>query len=427
MTTTSPTTADRRRDAPQDGPAWWWDSVVLLLAFPVALASFCVLVVGAALSGGLLVVVVGLPLGAATLLLARGFAALQRLGLRATGHDVPAPAYRPADLRRPRGWSVVLRDRQSWADLLHGVVSLPLATATWCLLVVWWSVALAGLSYPLYAWALPESEGETVVELLGMPTSVEQVVYVLLGALAAVSLPAVGRWSVLAHVALARTLLAGQGAAQLQRRLRQVSASRDSAVQAEASAMRRLERDLHDGPQQRLVRLTMDLSSAQRRLETDPESAKPLVAEALAQTREALTELRALSRGIAPPVLTDRGLAAALAGVASRSTVPVELDVRLGERERLPAHVESGAYFVVAEALTNVAKHSGASRARVRVDRSGPWLRVVVEDDGRGGAHPSKGHGLAGLAERTAALEGGLDVDSPEGGPTVLRAALPCG
>ncbi|RJK94348.1 sensor histidine kinase [Vallicoccus soli] len=428
MTSTTLPRGDLRSPAPGAGPerSWWWDSAYLLAAFPLAVTSFSVLVTGVAASAGLLVTLLGVPLGVLTLLAARWFAVAQRWGLRAAGHDAPEPPYAPLRLGTLRGWVEPLREGQLWRDLLHGLVSSPLATVTWSVLVTWWAGALGGLTYPLWVWAVPQ-DGETLFELLGLPTALEQVAYVLLGALFAVSLPVVSRGLATAHAALGRTLLTGQGAAELQRRLRQVSASRDSAVQAEASAMRRLERDLHDGPQQRLVRLTMDLSAAQRRLESDPETAKPLVAEALAQTREALGELRALSRGIAPPILTDRGLPAALAAVASRCTVPVDLDVRLAEGERLPAHVESGAYFVVTEALTNVAKHSGATAARVRVDRSGGWLRIVVEDDGHGGAHAAKGHGLAGLVERTAALEGGLDVDSPPGGPTVLRAVLPCG
>lgn len=205
-----------------------------------------------------------------------------------------------------------------------------------------------------------------------------------------------------------------------------------SAAAAETSALRRLERDLHDGPQQRLVRLGMDLAAAERRLETDPAEARRLLEEARAQTAETLAELRELSRGIAPPILTDRGLAAALAPVAARAAVPVTLDVVLpADAGRPDASVEAAAYFVVSEALTNVAKHAAARSAVVRVDAVGEGaervLAVEVHDDGVGGADLAKGHGLAGLADRVEGLGGLLSVTSPEGGPTVVRATLPWG
>jgi signal transduction histidine kinase len=196
-------------------------------------------------------------------------------------------------------------------------------------------------------------------------------------------------------------------------------------VQAEAQTLRRLERDIHDGPQQRLVRLNMDLETVVRRLDDDPDKARPLVAEALEQSREALGELRALSRGIAPPILADRGLGPALAAAAARCPVQVSLDVALPAGRRLGAAVENTAYFVVAEALTNVAKHAHATLCTVLVSADGERVLVQVWDDGRGGAHLGKGHGLAGLADRLAVVEGGLEVVSPLGGPTVLTAEIP--
>jgi signal transduction histidine kinase len=196
-------------------------------------------------------------------------------------------------------------------------------------------------------------------------------------------------------------------------------------VQAEAQTLRRLERDIHDGPQQRLVRLNMDLEAVARRLDDSPEKARPLVAEALEQSREALDELRALSRGIAPPILADRGLGPALAAAAARCPVEVSLDVALPQGQRLAAAVENTAYFVVTEALTNVAKHAHAALCTVVVTADADRVLVQVRDDGRGGAHLGKGHGLAGLADRLATVEGALDVVSPPGGPTVLTAEIP--
>jgi signal transduction histidine kinase len=196
-----------------------------------------------------------------------------------------------------------------------------------------------------------------------------------------------------------------------------------AAVSAEATALRRLERDIHDGPQQRLVRLAMDLGRAEQQFATDPEAARATVAEALSQTRETLDELRALSRGIAPPILVDRGLQAALTALAGRSTVPVDLDTP--PMNRLDPGVESTAYFVVAEALTNVAKHSRASEVQVSLRRYATSLMITVADDGVGGASLAKGHGLAGLSDRVQAAGGILTVDSPEGVGTILTAALP--
>jgi signal transduction histidine kinase len=200
-------------------------------------------------------------------------------------------------------------------------------------------------------------------------------------------------------------------------------------VSAEANALRRLERDIHDGPQQRLVRLAMDLSRAQQQLAADPEAARRTLDEALTQTRDTLAELRALSRGIAPPILVDRGLPSALAALAGRGVIPVDLtvDPQLGTPAgRLDPAVETTAYFVVAEALTNVAKHSRATECWLTVTCADHRLEIVVMDDGEGGAHLSKGHGLAGIADRLRSNGGTLAVVSPPGGPTEIHAELPC-
>jgi signal transduction histidine kinase len=171
----------------------------------------------------------------------------------------------------------------------------------------------------------------------------------------------------------------------------------------------------------------MDLAVAERRLDDDPDAARKLLTAARAQTADALAELRSLSRGIAPPILADRGLGPSLVAVAARCTVQVDLQVGLPEGTRLTPSVENAAYFVVSEALANVAKHSQARHVGVRVLRDRSVLRVEVEDDGVGGAHPSKGHGLIGLADRLAALDGTLNVSSAPGGPTLVVAEVPCG
>jgi signal transduction histidine kinase len=211
-------------------------------------------------------------------------------------------------------------------------------------------------------------------------------------------------------------------AGALRQRVSDLTESRSAAGGAEVHTLRRLERDLHDGPQQRLIRLGMDITAAQRRLDDDPGQARALLDEALQQSQDALAEIRTLSRGIAPPILAEQGLRAAVTALASRGSVPTSVDV--GD-VRLSDAAQNAAYFVVAEALTNVEKHSGAQHAAVEVAAVGGLAVVVISDDGIGAATLAKGHGLAGLADRLAGVDGTLTLDSPEGGPTQLTATLP--
>jgi signal transduction histidine kinase len=210
--------------------------------------------------------------------------------------------------------------------------------------------------------------------------------------------------------------------AELQARLDDLRESRARIVQAGDAARRKLERDLHDGAQQRLVGLALDLRLAREKLEEDPGAAAAMLDEASAELARATEELRELARGIHPAVLSDRGLAAAVESLAKRAPLPVQIDASLDER--LPEAVEAAAYFVVAEALTNVVRHSGADRAEVGIHRDNGRLRVEVRDDGAGGADGA-GSGLRGLADRVAALDGRLRVEDPAGGGTVVRAEIP--
>jgi signal transduction histidine kinase len=201
--------------------------------------------------------------------------------------------------------------------------------------------------------------------------------------------------------------------------------SRSAAVELEASELRRIERDLHDGAQQRLVMLSIDLGLAADRLDRDPASARALVVEAQDQARQALAELRDLVRGIAPAILLDRGLVAALGAIAGRCPVPTVVQSTLPEGARLPDAMERTAYFVVAEALANVAKHASAGSCEIRCRAEARGLVVEVWDDGAGGARILPTGGLAGLAGRVEALDGSLEVESPPGGPTLVRAVIP--
>jgi signal transduction histidine kinase len=408
------------------------DLIYLFTGFPIALVSFVVLVTGLALSAGLLVTLLGLPVAVFTLAIARQFATLERHRLRLVSPSPPSGVtYRP----RGEGLSGLLaplRDGQRWLDALHGIIVFPVAVVTWSLTITWVTAVLGGITYPLWSWALPEETPDqdfTLPELLGVQSTLGQILFhVLLGLLMMLVLPYVLRGLAVLQASLGNVLLSGMRLGQLQARVDSLAASRAAVVDAEAQGLRRLERDLHDGPQQRLVRLTMDLGAAERRLASDdPSQAAPLISDALAQAKDALDELRALSRGIAPPILADRGLDAAVTAAAARCPVPVDLTVDMPHDVRLPQAVETTAYFVVTEALTNIAKHSDASCGTVAVSVADGVLSVRITDDGHGGAHTAKGHGLAGLADRVAALDGRFAVVSPVGGPTSVTAELPCG
>ena len=206
-------------------------------------------------------------------------------------------------------------------------------------------------------------------------------------------------------------------------RIETLEATRAEAVEVQETELRRIERDLHDGAQARLVALGMSLGLAEQHLDSDPEAVRELISEARLGAAEALVELRDLARGIHPPILGDRGLEAALGALVARSPVPVSLTVDIGRRPS-PA-VETAAYFTVSEALANSIKHADAERVQIRIATVDGRLDAEVSDDGRGGANPA-GRGLNGLRQRVAALDGTLYVSSPEGGPTVVRAELPC-
>ncbi len=207
-------------------------------------------------------------------------------------------------------------------------------------------------------------------------------------------------------------------------RVEQLTRQRTEAVDAAVAERRRIERDLHDGAQQRLTALAIDLGRARAKLDSDPEGARALVEQAHEDSKQALAELRSLARGIHPAILTDRGLDAALSALAARSPVPVEISVDVGARPSVA--VESTAYFVVAEALTNAAKHASATRLWVRVWREGDVVVVEIEDNGVGGARIEPGGGLEGLTTRVATVDGTLAVSSAAGGPTIVRGELPC-
>src|SRR4030095_11655513 len=228
--------------------------------------------------------------------------------------------------------------------------------------------------------------------------------------------PFVLRGLVRLHGAVAYALLVDETPA-LREQVSELAQSPSAAGEAEVHRLRRLERDLHDGPQRRLVRLGMDLSAAQRRLDDDPAEARFLLSEALEHSQDALAEIRTLSRGIAPPILAEQGLQAAITALAARGTIPTSVEV---DEVQLSDAAQNAAYFVVAEALANVEKHSQAQHASVELRRVGALAVINISDDGIGGASLAKGHGLSGLADRLAGVDGSLTGASPKGGSPQL-------
>lgn len=402
------------------------DTAYVATALPLGVVGFVVVLTGLALGLGLLVVWAGLAVLTGTVLAARALAHLERGRLRTLqlrGAATPAYLTAPPGARPIRRVLTPLRDAQSWLDALWGLAGFVTGLTAFVVVVSWWATALGGVTYWFWQQWLPD-DNVGLVQLVGFgdSTLLESLLNLLAGLFFAVTLPAVTRVSALAHAGLASALLCGR--AELQQEVQRVEEGRSAARVAEAASLRRLERDIHDGPQQRLTRLALDLGRARHQLDQeDPRRAAETLDAALAQTRATVEELRALSRGIAPPLLVDRGLRVALEELLDRSVVPAR--ARLELPEHLAPHVETAVYFVVSEALTNVAKHSGARSVAVSVVVEDGSVVVRVEDDGVGGAHLAKGAGLAGLEQRLAGADGTLRVDSPSGGPTTLCAEIP--
>jgi signal transduction histidine kinase len=335
-----------------------------------------------------------------------------------------AHAYRPLrgsplDLIRAE-----FADESRWRDALYVGVNIPLAALEFVVVAGAWAAALWLVTSPIWydldpQASLPLIGGRETLAAVGRAA----VGLVLLALAASLSQVVIGL-----HRGVVRALLCRPETGELRRQVEELRESRSAVIEREASELHRIERDLNDGAQQRLVALTIDLGRAAERVEQDPVGARLLIEDSREQARAALAEIRSLVRGISPSILLDRGLEAAVASlVSARGPVPTFVSSTLAPGQRLPAAVERAAYFVVAESLANVAKHSGASRCEVRLSRAGPRLVVEVQDDGRGGASVQPGGGLAGLDARVAGVDGTFTVASPPGGPTVVRAELPVG
>jgi signal transduction histidine kinase len=381
-----------------------------LAGIPLFLASV--------LSVVLLPVGVGLLFAPESLLAVRRLAEWQRRRARAWSGVTIAAGYRPrpagaAGRLRRCGW--LLADPATWRDLLWMLAGVPAAVViavptviallvggrAWVgdagtLLLGWWNAAPPGLMWQL-------------IDLPMLP----------LGVIGLITGPRLLR----AHAQIASSLLAPTRSAMTEQVAR-LTESRSQVVDASSAELRRIERDLHDGAQARLVSVGLSIGLAEQAVRDDPDLALSLLAEARASSGQALSELRALVRGIHPPVLAERGLDGAVQALAL--TLPLPVDVHTGLPGRAPGPVESAVYFAIAEALANVAKHSAANHAWVQLDYAHGTLVAIVGDNGAGGASPRAGGGLHGIEQRLAAFDGVLAVTSPPGGPTLVTMELPC-
>jgi signal transduction histidine kinase len=396
------------------------------LSFPIGLVTgvlFLALTVLCLASTVAIVLVVPVVLG--TVALADCFARPERARARALlGIEVPVQhAPPPAGLRRWGRARERMSRRSSWKEIAYFAVVLPLLGAGALVVLGLWSLALALLTLPAYAGSLPGGSadlgfarvapgmGAALTCLVGLAMAV------LLAPLATAGMAIVERAAV-------RRFLGPPARDELRARVSALEVSRAAAIDSAETERQRIERDLHDGVQQRLVTLAMDLGRARERFATDPSGAGTLVAGAHEDAKAALSELRELARGVHPAILTDRGLDAALSAVVARCPIPVELTVELETRPT--ASIESAAYYVVSEALTNVVKHAHASHVRIAIARADDRLAIAIDDDGVGGAAVGGSGGLAGLSERVAALGGRFTVLSPPGGPTSVIVELLC-
>jgi signal transduction histidine kinase len=388
-----------------------------------SVVGFTLWVTGVSVTLSLAITVIGLLTALAFFWTFRWFARVER---RRAALVLPAPI--PERYRRGQpgaSWFARLRaaaaDPATWKDFawtgICGVLGFAISLAA----IVLWGVVLGLVTLPIWYWSLPEPVelGLYDVHNLGLAFATAGIGLALV--------PVCGllvRGLTRLELAMMVPLLRPPRGEELAERVDVLTSTRAGAVDAQAAELQRIERDLHDGAQARLVALAMSLGMAEEKLDSDPEQARELLTEARGEARTALKELRDLARGIHPPILADRGLEAAITSLAARAPLAVTIEAELPQRP--PAAVEAAAYFVVAEALANATKHSGAQAVLVRLALRDGVLVAEVADDGRGGADP-QGSGLLGLRRRVEALDGTLSVVSPAAGGTTLHAQLPCG
>lgn len=395
------------------------DMAFLILSGVLGILWFIVAVVGFSVGVSTLIVLIGVPILATTIAVLVWGAQLERARIRAfLGINIPSPyADLPKDGGRiKRGWRRV-RSPVVWRDIAYLLILFPVG-------LIEMSIALAPLQF-IIAPFVTLADGEVQILLWSVESFEESLFALFVGLVLLVPLSMLINLLAMLHGELAKRLLAPSNEEILTERVEELTESRSAVMKAMYLERRRIERDLHDGAQQRLVSIAMDLGRARDRMESDDtEGAKELLIQTHEESKVVLKELRDLVRGIHPAVLSDRGLDAAISAIAGRSTIPVGVEVDLPTRQ--PDEVEGTAYFVVVEALTNIAKHSHATEANVSISRNGSWLRIEISDNGLGGANPTRGTGLSGLKDRIQALDGRMRVESPAGGGTRVVVEIPC-
>jgi signal transduction histidine kinase len=405
------------------GAAWGRDFAFHSVGLITSVIGFTLWVTAVSVTLSLLVFLIGLFVALGSFYCFRWFARLERRRA-ALVQDAPIPE-RYRDAPKGSGWfhklKFMAKDPATWKDFTWTLLCGTVGFAFSIFVVTIWGLVLGLVTLPAWYWALPEAANIGIWEVDTLPMA-------LLSAGIGVLLIPVAGWLVrqltVAELALMRPLLRPSREEALAERVEVLTTTRAGAVNAQAAELQRIERDLHDGAQARLVALALNLGMAEDKFDSDPEQARELLAEARGEAKTALTELRDLARGIHPPILSDRGLAAAVTALAARS--PLAVTIEADVPDRLPPAVEAAAYFVVAEALANATKHSRALRVLVRLALQDGQLVVEVADDGVGGAN-ADGSGLLGLRRRVEALDGELHVVSPRSSGTTLHAEVPCG
>jgi signal transduction histidine kinase len=405
------------------------DLLYIVAMLFTSILAFVVWVTAGSLTLSLLVLIIGVFVWLGSVYVFRGTTWIdRRLAGWARGERIPAVYRQPRRSGLLERLRTVTTDPQTWKDLgwlvLHSILGFALAVVA----ISATAVVLGYITMPIWWWAIPDPSDQYAVTNLGLYTVDSVGLAFLTTAIGLALTPLVyllNRGVVRAHSGLAAKILGPSESQELRSRVEELAATRSGAVQVAQDQLERIERDLHDGAQARIVALAMELGMAEEELGRDPQAATETVRRARDEALAALAELRDLSRGIRPALLEERGLGTAIEALAGRSPLPV--NVTLGSPvDGVPDSVQTAAYFVVAEALTNAAKHSGADRVSVSLERGDGDLVVRVEDNGNGGADPG-GSGLEGLRKRVRALDGRLEVTSPAGGPTEIRAEIPCG
>lgn len=372
---------DQERNSAQARPNPFKAIGFMIATFPLRILQFVLIVVGVTVGVATTIIWVGIPILLLTTAAARQFGDLERRWVPAMlGTRIPAAERLPLEGNLLRSWRIQLTDPTTWRDAGYLLLALPLGIFEFAMAIP--SIILV----PMAIWVVP--------------------------------------WIGWMHGQLALSMLGPPRAQRAEEKAQQLQASRARGVDAAEAERRRIERDLHDGAQQRLVSLAMGLGRAKSKLDSDPEALRELLDDAHSDAKQAVSELRDLARGIYPAVLADRGLDAALSAQAAKSPIPVRMHVDIDPRP--PAAVETTAYFIVGETLANIAKHAGASEAQVHAWRTDDTVVIEVTDNGTGGAEMRPGGGLAGLADRAATIDGVVTVVSPAGAGTVIRADLPC-